>query len=96
MIASSDEIIVNSNDDARALHIINLFLECFGECELLDKDITPIIKIRKLHWKILPPGEYPWEKAKTYVKEFTSRLKDNERYVVEHRIKHIHKKGPTS
>lgn len=94
LIASSNEITVSSSDDARALHVVNLFLECFGECELLDKDIAPIIKVRKLNWKILPPGEYPWDKAKTHVKEFTSRLKDSERHVIEYRIKHITQHEP--
>lgn len=94
LIAVSDELTAKSGDDSRALHIINLFLECFGECELFDKDIAPIIKVRKVHWKILPPGEYPWEKAKGHIKEFTNRLKDSERHVVEHRIKHITQHEP--
>lgn len=94
LIAVSAELTAKPGEDARAIHVINLFLECFGECELFDKDIASIIKVRKVHWRILPPGEYPWEKAKGYIKEVTRLLKDSERHVVEYRIEQITRQVP--
>lgn len=45
-------------------HIINMFLEVFGYCEIVDKDEKPIgqkIRIKEISWRILPPGQYPWD-----------------------------------
>lgn len=47
-------------------HTINLFLEIFGYCEIVDKDEKPIInktKLKEVSWKILPPGKCPWERV---------------------------------
>lgn len=94
LIAVSEEMTVKSGDDSRALHAINLFLEYFGECELLDKDISPIIKVRKVHWQILPPGEYPWAKVKPHLQAAISRLGEKDQPVVEHRFEHIARHKP--
>lgn len=47
-------------------HTINLFLELFGECIVVDEEFfsrqqTPIIR---LNWNILPKGVMPWEKLR--------------------------------
>ncbi len=94
LVAASEELTVTSGDDSRALHVINLFLECFGECELLDRNIAPIIKVQKVHWRLLPPGEYPWAKVKDHIQTATARLGETERPVVEHRIEHITRHKP--
>lgn len=52
-------------------HVLNLFLELFGNCELFKQTLEPIfpnIPITKLNWLILPPGEYPWERVKEGLK----------------------------
>lgn len=43
-------------------HTINLFLETFGECELLQENLLPTFNIptTRLNWSILPIGNYPW------------------------------------
>lgn len=43
-------------------HVINLFLEIFGECELRREDhsLFTQIKTRRLNWELLPPGRHPW------------------------------------
>lgn len=46
------------------LHLINLFLELFGECDILDEQLMPLIdarQMKRVYWEILPPGELPWE-----------------------------------
>ena len=54
-------------------HTINMFLEIFGYCEVLDKDEIPIgqnIQIREVSWRILPPGKYPWERAEKALDDY--------------------------
>lgn len=54
---------------------INLFLEIFGDCELKYsdlRDITPPIT-KKVNWEMLPHGEYPWVREKSYVHQKLSR-----------------------
>ena len=51
-------------------HTINLFLEFFGECELLNGDLSTLSKItitKRVNWKILPEGEHPWERVEKYL-----------------------------
>lgn len=46
-------------------HVINLFLELFGSCEILNSTfLAPLsaIPTTRVNWKILPEGEYPWER----------------------------------
>lgn len=52
------------NELNRIKHVVNMFLELFGYCEIVDSNSIPIPSriIRRIPWKILPPGEYPWEK----------------------------------
>lgn len=44
---------------------INLFLELFGQCELLDENMGSAvcdIPVKRVNWQILPEGECPWQK----------------------------------
>lgn len=46
-------------------HVINMFLELFGECEIVQEGHVPAfgaIEISHVNWELLPPGEYPWER----------------------------------
>lgn len=62
--------------DAELLkHTINMFLEVFGYCEIVDKDENPIgqktkIKIKEVSWRILPPRKYPWERAEKALDDY--------------------------
>lgn len=54
-----------SSHKTSAVHIINLFLEIFGSCDILNENQAPIIKTTKtLNWTILPPGKRPWVEQK--------------------------------
>lgn len=53
-------------------HVVNLFLELFGECHVYDsKGIIIPVKTRTVHWKFLPAGSYPWERLKLHIEERT-------------------------
>jgi hypothetical protein len=79
-----------------ALHKINLLLETFGECEILNEDGFPLIKnIIRLNWNILPPGERPWEEQKKLLKPFLDQQKsDGVRPILEERLEEINNLKP--
>lgn len=55
----SEEIQID--DYETATFIINLFLEIFKECEIVDSECNAIIEVETKNWQILPPGEHPFE-----------------------------------
>jgi len=65
-VISSDNIIVNDENKDLIKHTINLFLELFGECNIVDDEFlsrqqTPI---KRVNWTMLPQGIMPWESLK--------------------------------
>lgn len=58
----------STNQHGSIKHTVNLFLELFGKCQLRRGDMDPFIdlKIKKINWHILPPGEYPWNALGEY------------------------------
>jgi hypothetical protein len=65
-------------------HSINLLLEFFGECELVKADLSRFanLKVNRLNWKLLPPGEYPWQRLKTHLKGVLKRSSENTQAVI--------------
>ena len=51
-------------DHAGIRHAVNLFLELFRSCDLVGADMkqTGDVPIRHVNWRLLPPGEYPWDR----------------------------------
>ncbi|OJV19307.1 MAG: hypothetical protein BGO21_08605 [Dyadobacter sp. 50-39] len=72
-------------------HTINLFLELFGECDILSDELLQIhkFKIERRNWRVLPTGEYPWERAKDILKDITKSLSNAQRRLVDYRFRHI-------
>lgn len=57
--------LVNSTDE-KIKHVINLFLELFGRCELIDENKHSLIEstpLKRANWKILPEGDLVWERV---------------------------------
>ena len=57
-------------------HVVNLFLEIFGVCIILDKKKCPMITSsspRRVNWQILPEGEIVWER----VNKFAGNIQDS-------------------
>lgn len=65
-------------------HSINLLLEFFGECELVKTDLSRFanIKVNRLNWKLLPPGEYPWQRLRSHLKVVLKRSSENTQAVI--------------
>ncbi len=55
-------------------HAVNLFLELFGECDLVNLDLAPFIpEPKRVNWRMLPPGEYPWPHIQNHLKAVLRR-----------------------
>jgi hypothetical protein len=80
-IISSTSIIFNSANKKLIKHTINLFLEIFKECHIVDKDLISRVKtpIKKLHWNLLPKGKMPWDTLKKHLEKNTN-IKSNKNY----------------
>ena len=47
-------------------HVVNLFLEIFGVCEILNKNKCQEVataKLKRANWQIIPEGEIVWERV---------------------------------
>ncbi|WP_337234961.1 hypothetical protein [Proteus terrae] len=98
-LIATEPISYNENNKQSLLHIINLYLELFGVCEIADNDLNPIVKYpeKKLSWKILPKGEYPWEKVVPQIIKLSqskSGKKNKKVEVIAERLKHLNEKSP--
>ena len=70
-------------------HLINLMLELFGKIEIIDENNNPIIATKRVPWKILPPGDMPWEvyykmihnKVENYNKKEIISVKDRYEFI---------------
>lgn len=72
-------------------HQINLFLELFEECEILEEteSLFDKVKVKKLNWTVLPKGKYPWERLQPYVRMIINTMPKTTQYIVEENIKEI-------
>lgn len=65
-----------SEEDYESIkHIINLFLEIFGECDIIRENYEPFLyeNVTRLNWKILPQGDYPWPVIREIAQERIAR-----------------------
>ncbi len=70
-IISSKLIKFTQENKSLIKHKVNLFLELFGECQLVDKNLISRIKtpINKLNWNLLPKGKMPWKELEKHLKD---------------------------
>lgn len=75
----------------KIIHVINLFLELFGNLEITSVDLksSRSLVVKRLNWRVLPPGEFPFERAKRELADFLDRIEENVRQVVQSRIKSV-------
>lgn len=61
--------ILDSDERDAIKHIANMFLEIFGEFDFVDENFAVPLTTQKVNFEILPPGEYPFEKIKEWIKK---------------------------
>ncbi len=86
----------STKEEERSVHKINLLLEIFGSCEILDKNQVPVIKTtRSLNWTILPPGKRSWTEQKKLLKPLLDLISDKRtKPVVQSRLEDVNSLGP--
>lgn len=95
-IIASPLIVYDASNHSRLLHIINLFLEIFGECQVFHENLNAMINVplKRLNWTVLPPGRYPWSKLRQEVKSVIERAPRGNQSIIENRLESINKYGP--
>lgn len=90
-VLASRSLSTSADDDEKIIHVINLFLEIFGSLEITSVDLKSpeSLVVKRLNWRVLPPGEFPFERAKVELAEFLERVDDNVRPVIQSRIKSV-------
>lgn len=83
-------------EDEALIHVINLFLEHFGECELLREDLTPVAPARliRLNWEVLPQGRMPWARLQRHLLPIVDRQPQGNRVVIDKRHEAINAFDP--
>ena len=86
----------NEANKATLTHVVNLFLEIFGECQFFTDGMDSIIKttLVRLNWKILPQGQMPWEQLQEHVKPLIDKAPKGNQIVITHRLETINKLKP--
>lgn len=90
--------IYNESNKTLMIHMVNLLLEIFEECDILDEKIANIItpvKITHLNWEILPDGKDPF--CNEHISDITKNMKldATESHLLRNRME-IFKKYPAS
>jgi hypothetical protein len=84
LVTTADDILALVTDPVaykpenfdRCIHTVNLLLEYFGECHVLNQNLDSIIRVevRRLNWDVLPKGERPWPQMQSLLKERIPRF----------------------
>lgn len=96
IFVTTSPVTLSRENQTEALHKINLFLEIFKSCEILDENKVPIVRATKtLNWTILPPGKKPWAEQKELIQPLIELVKDKRaKPVVISRLEDINDLGP--
>ncbi len=73
-----------------------MLFEQFGSFEVLDTSMSPSVKVpvRRLNWKLLPPGKNPWKSAWSSLETVIDKSRGKSREVVASRFKEVGKYAP--
>lgn len=80
----------------RILHTINLFLELFRECSVMDTALQEINfpAVTRVNWRLLPPGRIPWDRLRGELEPLVSRQRRGNQPVVWRRLHDINGHQP--
>ena len=92
----ADRIVYGPEARGRCTHAINLFLELFRECHVLNEDLDAIIKVpvNRLNWEVLPRGVRPWQALKDQLAGAVARFNTTGSGVFRENLEYINSFGP--
>jgi hypothetical protein len=93
LIASSRTI---RNDEAQdtIVNLLNVFLELFGTLEIVQPDLSAAVQVRRVNWRILPPGEYPYARAAEALSDYLQKLPPDAQEIAKVRVRAITRHKP--
>ncbi len=95
-LAVSPELQNTEKNAEKNAHIINLLLELFGSCEVVQADLatipSPILK--KANWRLLPSGAHPFDQIKVHVELAVRHMSEGTCSVILDRQKTLEEFGP--
>ena len=91
LLIVSEELTKTSDQEDLIRHILNLFLELFGECEVRHANLQSITppNIRKVNWTLLPPGQYPWSKVQRHISQILENKAPRSANPIYHRLEKL-------
>lgn len=93
-LVAASRVIRRDEPEANIVNILNVFLELFLSVEIVQPDLTEPIQIRKINWKILPQGEYPFNRAKQALEDYLNKLSKDNRATATERIRSVTRHNP--
>lgn len=65
-------------------HAINLMLELFGECEIVQEDLSQYTApaINRVNWQMLPPGRQPWAALRAHLEQTLAKKSDDDKRII--------------
>ena len=87
---------VSRENEDLIVHIINICLEVFNECEILSlkNDLYILPNVIRKNWLILPRGKMPWEKRKPSLLKVIDAANGNNKKVIVSRLETINSYMP--
>lgn len=95
-IIRSPQLTKGVTPDEEIIHVINLFLELFGECDTIRTNLVPVfnVPVIRLNWSILPNGNYPWAVLRTNVQQAIGNVRTSRRHMIDRRLETISNHNP--
>ncbi len=93
-IAMATRVVDRTEPEEVIVNLLNVYLECFPRFEIVDPNLALPLGIRKINWRILPPGTFPFERAMQVLDAYLERLSGNDRETATVRIRTITRHEP--
>lgn len=92
----SDKLIKCKSECEKITHTVNLFLEIFGEAEILDKNLNTLFTapMKRLNWNVLPVGQMPWSNLKKLLQPILNKAPHGNRGLILDRFKKLNNFNP--
>lgn len=92
----TDAIKFCKQNEKMLINTINIFLTCFGECNILTENLENILpdKVIRLNWDILPQGNYPWEKIEKVLEKVSKKSSRTSRKILIDNCRYINSFSP--
>ena len=95
LVVSNPIDYIKENED-NLLFTINIFLEIFKECHLLNIEMQELIRTPtiRLNWEILPRGMRPWEEQRQMISSIIDQQPEGNQKVINKRFQTINEHQP--